>query len=360
MRARVRRVDVAAEVVRLGLARGDQRADRLGAGDAHHGRADPREEPAPRARRRDRVGDPRAVAHARTAPRRRSAAASTLLELGARVERALRPARCRRRPARPRTGCRARRPPPTRRRRSTSSKVRSVDARVRAERRRSAGSSTRHSPQPSEVNTASAIWPGRELELVGERAVRADLRAFVGDLERALRGDREPQHPDLAREREHDDRQRDEAEQRDREADRQPLLGRRRRRAGAAARARAPRPGAAARPPSVVPTRPLAPKHAHGAPAAAGERAPRPAPRVAAARTARPRARRRSLPGGDEHAEHQLDGDQRRPTRPSSPRATLRPYVASAARADGPPAAFNPAAATSTSPRHETDHNRDH
>ena len=91
------------------------------------------------------------------------------------------------------------------------------------------GASTRHSPQPSDVNTASAIWPGRRaVELVGERAVGADLRAFVRDLERALRGDREPQHPDLAREREHDDRERGEAEQRGAEPDRQPFLGGRR------------------------------------------------------------------------------------------------------------------------------------
>ena len=62
VRARVGRVDVAAEVVGLGLARRDQRADRLRARHPHHGGADPREEPAPRARGRDRIGDPRALA----------------------------------------------------------------------------------------------------------------------------------------------------------------------------------------------------------------------------------------------------------------------------------------------------------
>ena len=61
--------------------------------------------------------------------------------------------------------------------------------------------------------------------------------------------------------------ERGEAEQRGREADRQPLLGGRRRCAGAAARARARRRAAAVRPAEAVESRPLAPKHAHGAPA---------------------------------------------------------------------------------------------
>ena len=74
VRARVGRVDVAAEVERLGLAGLHHRAD---PGRRDHRRAHAREEPPPRRRRRDGVRDPAAVAHARTAPRRRSAAAST-------------------------------------------------------------------------------------------------------------------------------------------------------------------------------------------------------------------------------------------------------------------------------------------
>ena len=158
---------------------------------------------------------------------------------------------------------------------------------------------------------------------VGERAVGADLRALVGDLERAPRGDRQPQHPDLAREREHDDRERDEPEQREREPDRQPALGASapsRGRSGASASAAA---SAAARPAEALPTVPFAPKHPHGAPVAAGEdRADLDRGRAGHQQ----RGGRRgdaSIPAPTADAEHQLDRDQRRP-HARTPRAASR------------------------------------
>src|SRR4051794_22883280 len=74
MRARVGRVDVAAEVERLGLARLGQRAR---PGEPEYRAAELRQEPASRAARRDHVRELRAT-QARTAPRLRSAAASTV------------------------------------------------------------------------------------------------------------------------------------------------------------------------------------------------------------------------------------------------------------------------------------------
>ena len=153
---------------------------------------------------------------------------------------------------------------------------------------------------------------GRELERLEERALRADLRALVGDLERAGLRDREPQHPDLARERQHDDAR----ARRSRSApptrpivSHSSVVGSLRGRTGASANAAA---SSAARPAEAFPTLPLAPKHAHGAPVrpariAATCAAAAPAISSAAALAAS------ALPAPTAIAEHQLDRDQRAP-----------------------------------------------
>ena len=83
--------------------------------------------------------------------------------------------------------------------------------------------------QPAAVGAedGQADPAGREREVLGERGASAHLRTLVRDLERAPRVGRQPQHPDLAREREHDHREREQPEQGGGEPDRQPPLGRR-------------------------------------------------------------------------------------------------------------------------------------
>ena len=76
-----------------------------------------------------------------------------------------------------------------------------------------------------EHGEGGAARTGRFVEPVRERARRVELRPLAGDLQRALRAQREPQLAELARQRERRDRQRDEAEQRHGEPDRQPALG---------------------------------------------------------------------------------------------------------------------------------------
>ena len=171
----------------------------------------------------------------------------------------------------------------------------------------------------------------------------------MGDLERTARRDREPQHPDLTREREHHDGQRGQPEQRERQPDRQPALASSAPREAGAEPARAP--------PRAPP--PARPKPSRRCPS---HRSTRTARRFVRPRS-RPPERRKRRPS----AAH-------RPSRPScdpaptptpittstaisaahtahATRASLTPYVPSAARAEAPPASFNPAAATSTSPR---------
>ncbi len=133
---------------------------------------------------------------------------------------------------------------------STSSNVRSTTLGC-APKAATAGASTRHRPQPSDVNTASPIRPRLELARTRRRArCSAPTSGPSWATSSApARRDRQPQHPDLAREREHDDRQRDEPDQREAEPDREPLFGARLARAAAAARARA-------RPPAPPPGRP--------------------------------------------------------------------------------------------------------
>ena len=64
----------------------------------------------------------------------------------------------------------------------------------------------------------------------------------------------------------------------------------------------------------------------------------------------RPGRRRQRRPGADADADHELHRDQPGPHGPRRAGSRI-PYVPSAARAEAPPTSFNPAAATSTSPR---------
>ena len=174
-----------------------------------------------------------------------------------------------------------------------------------------------------------------------------------------LRGDREPQHPDLAREREHDDRQRGEAEQRGAEADRQPALGASARCAGAAAASANAAASSAARPADAVPD---APARAE----APARRARRGRQRSRATCTARApamnsaAARRGGVePGGDGDAEHELDGDQRRP------HAAARRGAVDAVRGQrrprgGAAGELQARGSEQHEPQDETDHDRDH
>ena len=176
---------------------------------------------------------------------------------------------------------------------------------------------------------------------------RAERRPLLGDLERALRADGEAQHPDLARQREHGDAERGDREQRDASpiASHASADGSVRGTNGSAANAAAS--SAARATASAAHARP-APKHPHGAPARPAASAASSAARRRAG-TARRRARRvepAATPG-----ERELDAISAPPREPPAAEATAAPYVANAARADGPPAAFSPAAATSTSPR---------
>ena len=109
----------------------------------------------------------------------------------------------------------------------------------------------------------AAVLGGEE---VAEGGPAADLRTLVGHLERALRRDGEPQHADLAEEGEQADREARAAQQRDAEPDRQPAVGPPSDRGSAGSTENAAA-SATARASAAGPTRPRAPRHAHGAPA---------------------------------------------------------------------------------------------
>ncbi len=139
------------------------------------------------------------------------------------------------------------------------------------------------------------------------------------DLERTARRDRQPQHPDLARQREHDDaraRRARRARTPSPIASHASVVGSSRGSSGASASAAA---SAAARPAEAFPTRPFAPKHAHGAPV----RPARIAPTCTAQRAGhqqRGRGRRRGQPGRRHRRRARPRPRSARPTRPT-PRA---------------------------------------
>ncbi len=222
VRAGVGRVDVAAEVERLGLARRDQRVDRPRAGEAHH-RAATRARGSRGARTRPRPGRRSSLRHSR-APRRRSAAASTDSSwpavLNVPFASTVPSASSATANGLPGTSAAAHASASR-----TSSNVAQLDARVAAEGgdggRERAAHLAALGGEHGERDAARRV----QLEALGERAARADLRPLVGDLERPARVERQPQHPDLAREREHGDAERDEPDQRGAEPDREPALG---------------------------------------------------------------------------------------------------------------------------------------
>ena len=78
-----------------------------------------------------------------------------------------------------------------------------------------------------EVKTATASG-ARRFEALDQPDAPTELRAFVVERERGLRGDREPQLADLAGQREERDRQCRDADERDAQADAEPGLGRER------------------------------------------------------------------------------------------------------------------------------------
>ena len=144
-----------------------------------------------------------------------------------------------------------------------------------------AGASAWHRRQPSEVKTARRSAPRADarVEERGQAAVGAARRPLLGDLERGLRADREPQHPDLAREREHRDAERRDGDERERRGRSSATCRSTGRRAGRTAAPRTRRPARAARRPRGRRPRPGAEAAARRAGAASAQRAPeQPAP----------------------------------------------------------------------------------
>ena len=284
MRAAVGRVDVPAEVVGLGLAGRDERADRPRARHAHHRRADAGQESAARTRLGDGVGELSAV-HRRTM--RRSAAARTdsscapVLKVPlARTVPSAASATANGLPG-------------------TSAAAHAVGVLDLVERAQAHGRVVAEGVDRGCQRAADPTAVGREhrqseAARLGrdERQARADLRPLVGDLERAARCDGQPQHPHLAGQRQHDHRERDEAQQRRREPDRQPALGRSAPPAAGSARARAPPPAPPRGPRSACRSSPWRRSIHRARPCGPrGSRRPGPRSRPPAA------ARRRSRPG---------------------------------------------------------------
>ena len=267
------RVGVAAEVV--GVARPRRQQAR---GTAARGASS---QPPARARKPRREVSPasaslrrRLLSQARTLPLARFAGRTS-----ASSWRALLNVPCARtvpsRRARARRGCRGSRARARRRRHSRSSKTLDGEQRVALRavdgRRRSA----RHIGQPSELKTASAKRAdGCGAKRSISSGARAARRPLALDLERQLRREREPQLADLAREREHGDRERGDRREREPEADREPRLGARIRcRGRAAAARRRPRAAACARARAALDARARAEAPARLAGAAVAKRA---------------------------------------------------------------------------------------
>ena len=187
-----------------------------------------------------------------------------------------------------------------------------------------AGSSARHIPQPSEVNTASPSRAPSSSRSASPARVRPPTSGpSCGDLQRALRVDREPQHPDLARQREHRRRRarRARAARRRARSRASPrcIGSRGEQRQHRERRRRAP-PRAPSDAAADAPAR--AEARARRARAPRGQRRRPGRPRSTAISAAAPQAAP-STPAPTPTAEHQLDGDQRRPRR----RAAAAPRI---------------------------------
>ena len=203
------------------------------------------------------------------------------------------------------------------------------------------------------------LGPIAHREAIGLREALAQRRPLTGDLERRRRTEPQPQHPDLAGEREHRDGEPGAGEQGDRQPEAEPFVGARasaREASGSAANAAA---SSTLRATPRQPTVERAPKHAQGAPAR---------PRMIA-------ADHRRREHGHQRRRAEFGDGRRRRTRPrrgrarrrsGPPRSThcaagsLNPKLDSALRLDCGLASFATLAAASTPPEGQSRNDAHH
>ena len=237
-------VDVAAEVKALGLARLDRLGDQTAGGERGERAAGPGEEAAPRALGRERVeGAAEALRRSTAPPARGSASLDTRLPASSRS----RPPALGRRASTVSSWARLLKVPLASTVPSRSSAIANGLPGIPSSRQSSASAC---SPKLSTATIGSARErPDRGLERVADATARGDehrqrqgrlrierearrqpgaaeqLRPLLGDLERPLRPESQAQHADLARQRQHRDREPGAGDQRHREPEPEPLVG---------------------------------------------------------------------------------------------------------------------------------------